>query len=244
MAAWVPFVGLLSIPVAAVGALIGFIGILVSLIGRRSGVGMPVAGLFVSLLAVGLAVLATGITSAGIAHSVAAANMTNQTVPGAPMGTTEPPTSWAPAGSPVVQGDCQISIKTVRVGKVPLKGLGGETSTSTDDLLMIDVEIANQNATRKLDYKSWAGADFNFGRDFATLTDNFGNVYKRTTFGMDKPVGRVESQSIYPGSPITDQLAFEVPLTNIQFLHLEMPASNIGGDGMLRVEIPASMVQR
>lgn len=53
---WIPFVGMLAVPVAAIGLLVGAMGFLVSLIGRRSGVGMPFAGLFLCGLAIVIAV--------------------------------------------------------------------------------------------------------------------------------------------------------------------------------------------
>jgi hypothetical protein len=260
-AAWVPFIGLLSVPIAAIGGLIGFVGLLVSLIGRRSGVGMPVAGLFVCGLAIGLAIFATGLVSATIAHSAAMANATNQISAPVPMASpstppsdspsaapppappTDPKEAWAPATSPVVQGDASVSVSAIKIGKVPIKTIGGDTTTSDDDLLMIDVAITNKSTTHKLNYQSWAGARFSIDRDFATLQDNFGNTYKRTTFGMDKPIARADNASIYPGTPITDELVFEKPLANVQYLHLEMPAGNMGGTGRLRIEIPATMIQ-
>jgi hypothetical protein len=140
-------------------------------------------------------------------RSIRRTALPNQTVPGVPAATAESAISWAPASSPILQGDAQISIKMVKVGKVRLKGFGDETSSSADDLLMIDIGVANQSPTRKLDYKTWAGAEFNLGRDFATLTDNFGNVYKRTTFGMDKPEA-AEFQSRYPALRILNPVGF------------------------------------
>ena len=37
-------------------------------------------------------------------------------------------------------------------------------------------------------------------------------------------------------------LVFELPVENTQWLHLELPAKNFGGSGMLRFEIPMSKV--
>jgi hypothetical protein len=63
---WIPFVGILSIPLSALGILFGVIGILVSAVGRRSGIEMPVAGSIVCIVALAIAVASTGGTSAAI----------------------------------------------------------------------------------------------------------------------------------------------------------------------------------
>jgi len=64
-------------------------------------------------------------------------------------------------------------------------------------------------------------------------------------FGMfNRPVGRVDSDSIYPGKSLTDVLIFEPPLENIQQLDLEMPARNVGTEGHFRIRIPASAIER
>ncbi len=59
---------------------------------------------------------------------------------------------------------------------------------------------------------------------------------------MSKPEGRVDRESIYPGKAITDVLIFELPVENAEHLDLELPAENFGGTGMVRLRIPARMV--
>jgi hypothetical protein len=76
-----------------------------------------------------------------------------------------------------------------------------------------------------------------------TLTDNFGNGYKQVNFGLGSRVdGQVHSESIYPGKAISDLLVFEKPLDTAQYLLLELPAKNFGGQGRLRFKIPKSMI--
>ena len=259
---WIPFVGMLSIPLSVLGILFGGIGFLVSLVGRRSGVGMPIAGLIVCVVAVVIAVVSTGGTSAAISDAMREADRkrsaTHQEVVSSP-GTTSPPVTpaarpapaklqdenWASASSPVKQGDVQIRIVSARVDKVQIKdSFGDGTSPSKDALLAVTVEVTNLSQTKKLDYRTWAGADFALGRDFAALADNFGNSYKRITFGMDKPVGRIDRDSIYPGKALTDVLVFEEPIESAEDLRLELPGENFNGTGMIRFQIPASMILR
>jgi hypothetical protein len=128
---------------------------------------------------------------------------------------------------------------------VPLETITGN-SRSKDNLLMVKLELLNTNPNKKVEYHSWSGKDISFDRDFATLRDNFDNSYKRISFGLGShPVGAVErSESIYPNKSVTDVLVFELPLETIEYLRLELPAKNFGGTGMLRLQIPRSMIKR
>jgi hypothetical protein len=128
---------------------------------------------------------------------------------------------------------------------VPLKTIS-DNSNSKDDLLMIRLELLNTNPTKKVEYKTWAGRDFSFDRDYATLQDNFGNIYKRITFGFGSfPIGAVDrSDSIYPDKTMTDVLVFELPLDTAAHVDLELPASNYGGEGMIRFRIPKKYIKR
>lgn len=164
------------------------------------------------------------------------------TPPSAPK---KPEIEWASAETPVKQGDVQVQVKGVRVGKVPLKErIGDSNGESKDVLLMIDIEVANVGETKKLDYRSWGGRASSFGTR-TSLTDNFDNKYKVVNFGFSSEVvGSVQSESVYPGKSIRDVLVFEEPIGKVEYLNLELPASQFGGDGMLRIRIPASMIQK
>lgn len=65
LTAWIPIVGVVSIPLSVLGLLFGGIGLLLALVGRRSGVGMPVAAVVVTLVALGLQVFWIGAIASG-----------------------------------------------------------------------------------------------------------------------------------------------------------------------------------
>jgi len=257
---WIPFLGLIIIPLALLGIVFGIIGAIVSLAGRRSSIGMPVAGCVVCVVALIVAILSTGRAAAAIDEAIkeseAMKNATNQektsSTPGGEDSSTEipvagkPPTEkWAPVSAAVKQGGAEVRILEVSLGQVAIKeSFSGDTGQSKDELLAVKIEIKNLTTTKKLEYRSWAGADFSIGRDYATLEDTFDNVYKRITFGMDKPVGRLSAVSVYPGKSVTDILVFEKPLNTVKALRLELPAKNVGGTGMFRFEIPAETIKR
>jgi len=269
---WIPLIGVVSIPVSALGVLLAAIGLLVALVRRGSGIGWPIGGGAVSglALAIGIAqVAALGGAAEAIRQSGEHANRTQQEIvtAGVPSGSTReatarntpeadmpaaqsppaaPEPEWASAKNAVRQGDIELRVMRVLTGKVPLRsGFGDGESSSEDDLLAIHLEIINRSQNKKIEYRSWLGRDIAFSRDYATLQDNFGNTYKRISFGFGtKIVGHTESESIYPGKSLGDVLVFELPIDTAEYLRLELPAKNFGGEGMLRLQIPADMIQR
>jgi hypothetical protein len=269
---WIPFLGMLAIPVAIIGIILAAIGFLIGIF-RKSSKGGAIAGGITCLLAIVISVSVTGKTAAVISESLAKADKTNQNEQRGAVASGQPVTPIATSAVPVpkvsppaaqshapvvewgnyeadkyfVQGIMAVKIQSLTIGKTPLVSAIGRDreGVSTDDLLMISIVVMNQSEGKKVDYQSWAGERLGFTSDFAKLTDNFDNTYKRVTFGgMNKPKGQLERESIYPGKEVSDVLVFEVPVEKASELKLELPAKNFGGDGYLRIKIPASVVSR
>jgi len=163
------------------------------------------------------------------------------------VGMSPPPaTTWAPFDVPVIQGNTRIQVISASVDLVPLKSSMGDSPINSNEAqLILKVRIENLSTTVKQDYTTWAGADFSVERDYASVEDEHGNIYKRIDFGeLNPPVGRNAQDSIYPGKAIEDVLVFEPPVDAAQELHLELPAKNFGGDGMLRILIPTQKLDR
>jgi hypothetical protein len=270
---WIPWLGLFSIPVALLGLVLGLIGLALAVIGRRSGLAASIVGAGISLGSIALAVLITVRASKAFTdswektqkeqravakavddrgHPVVAQPKTEPTEVGIPQpspiekGQDVPAAKsseeWVTAPTPAKLGDVIVKVSTVKIDRVPLKGITGE-GQSQEPLLMVSLEISNTNPNRKIDYKSWAGEQISFGRDFASLKDNNGNSYKRISFGFsERVIGRSDSDSIYPEKALGDILVFEIPLKTAEALHLELPAPNVGEKGFFRIRIPASMI--
>jgi hypothetical protein len=154
-------------------------------------------------------------------------------------GTREELVDWSSATAPVRHGE--VRIESVAVGKVPLVGSLGYGITTQDELLAIKVQLRNVSRSTKIEYHSWMHHDFSMDRDYATLADNFANSY-RSTSGFSSETLYLES--LYPGKSLSDVLTFERPVGEVEYLDLELPAKNFGGQGMVRVRIPASMITR
>ena len=266
---WIPVIGLLTIPLSLIGLLLALIGLIMAAVSKKTGFVFPISGGLVCVIAIAIAVLTTGGFTKAVTDATANAQKTNQSVvpnekveispTSQPAPSTsaasemskstppEPPAEqWTSAANAVKQGDVQIRITEVRVGKIALKDMFGDASESTEPHLAITVEVSNLSAAKKLDYRTWRGSDFGFGEEYATLTDDNENTYKRVGFGSSStPVGGIQIiESIYPGKTITDVLVYEMPVDAAKWLRLKLPAQNFKGDGMLRFEIPASMIER
>jgi hypothetical protein len=250
---WVPLLGTVAIPIGVLGIVIGGLGFLVSLIGGKSGVGMPFAGMVICGLAVFISFSMTKATVSALDQVAKAADHARDATSASPSTTkpagagsdTEAAVVWTPMGSMIVRGDVGVWVKDVTRGHVPLEDAVDQgRRRSSDDALIINIGLVNQSKTKKLDYRTMAGGDFSLSRDYATLTDNFGNTYKRITFGYsNKPAGRTNSASLYPGKQLSDVLVFEVPAESATHLDLEIPAENVGGEGFYRFRIPVAKVR-
>jgi len=272
---WIPLLGVISLPVAALGTLLGGAGLLLSLIRRGSSLGYCIGGLSTCGIAFFVAItvngaLANGLKSLGDGLDSAARRQTatnqqpvakTQTASlarlAAPQIKAPPPKSppskpddkplvteeWASAETSVRQGDMEIEVSSVVVGRVDVQTLGS-SAKSKEVLLTVTVKLTNLSESKKVDYSTWGETSFSFGDNSVSMKDNFGNSYKTVNFGISEPEGRISSDSIYPEKSLTDVLIFEVPVEKATHLELALPAKNFHGTGMIRFRIPASMIRR
>ena len=148
-----------------------------------------------------------------------------------------------PSSMSITKEEVQVWIKSVSIKQISMSD-GLTTSRSRDPLLSITVGITNLKQNKKINYKTWAGQSFSFGRDFATAKDNFDNSYKRITFGLMETVeGSTDNESIYPQTTIYDVLVFEKPISGIDYIEIELPAKNFGGSDMLTFRIPKESIE-
>jgi hypothetical protein len=74
---WVPFLGLLALPLAALGVLLGLIGLALAVVGQRVGAAPSVVGLALSAGSVAVAIAITGSVSQSISKSMEKASVTS-----------------------------------------------------------------------------------------------------------------------------------------------------------------------
>ena len=226
---WIPFLGLLVIPFAAIGLLLAVIGITAAIVGKKSSLSFPVSGAVVCVVATLIALFVTGGISRLIVKQADQANSTNQKIPAtSPAGAvvesatnriTGGEENWSKSDT-VQQGDLQIKISDI--------------SSIKYGPYQITLLLSNLTDTKKIDFTTWRGKAFSVERDYATLTDDNGNEYKRIDA---TELNYSDGFSIYPKRAANDFLFFQPPVANRKWLHLELPASNFGGSGMIRFEI-------
>lgn len=145
----------------------------------------------------------------------------------------------------IQQGDIQIKVEDwSELADVYVESPGDPGGFATyNHFFTLRVVVSNLSKTKKVDFTTWRGEPSSFARDYAILSDNNGNIYKRINFGSkpirENPFRNVENETvIYPQESATDLLVFELLVKDVKWLHLELPGRNYGGHGMLRFEIP------
>jgi hypothetical protein len=241
---WIPLVNILTIPLVAIGVLLGAAGLVVSLLLRKSGVAWPAIGIGLNIAAFLIAAQVSKHTAMAIEKAVNEVPKPRD-VP-KPVIAGNAKAKIEPATDQVVEtlGDVKVRVARVELGKPSMKDLMGSASKAKEEFLLLTIEIASTNDAAKINYRTWGSSPFRFDSNFATLTDDLGNTYKRISFGAsDKIDGRVDSGSVYPDKPIEDLLIFETPLAKAKTLTLEMPGANVGQTGAFRLKIDRDQIK-
>jgi hypothetical protein len=259
---WVPFLGILSIPVSVIGGILALVGLGLALAKKETGAGIPAAATLLCGVTFVLPIWSTGKVVSDLQDSRAKAreSVVRQTIVSDPVETSSnkrPETTedapvnqqtiedWIPSTKAVTQGNIQVTITGIRCGSVECKSPFGQSASQKDKYLLVTVRLQNVSTNKKVDYKTWNGEMIQFGNAFATLEDNSGNVYKRIgfPFGME-PIGQVRSESIYPGKEVSDLLVFEPPIEGNGPLKLSLPAANFSGQGTIKYQISETQITR
>lgn len=213
--AWVPLLGLLATPLGVLALILGIIGFVIACVRKGSGIGFPIAGTAISIMAlligfaVNYAVLSGPIEQAREAAHRSKERLKNgvDVADAAPRedhqdqrGNDKPADPWEAARMVAEDDSIRVEVESVTVGKVKLKDFSGEAN-SKDELLQIKVRITNTSDTKKLNYQTWSGRFVDSG----SLRDDLDNSYKRISFGLgDTVVGQLRAESIYPSKSIVD----------------------------------------
>jgi hypothetical protein len=134
-------------------------------------------------------------------------------------------------------GDLKVTIVAATKPRPTAAGAGAKPAAA--GLLLVTVEVRNPNGTKKVEFPGWAPRGLARG---TALIDNFGNVYHAKPLGRAPVPGEGPPTSIYPDGVGREVLAFEPPVPKIDFLLLELPASILGGKGVLKFKIPAEKI--
>lgn len=231
----VPLVGMIAIPIAVIGLLLGIVAIIVSAAGKRSALGMPIAGTVVNAAAFVMPVLYITVFIHTATHVLATMPPPSPAMIrsfAAMIPATAPSSGEAGAGSvgqSATLGNATVQVTRVGLARVPLVSPDGNNSTSPTRMLCIDLQISNNSGTQTIQYRSWAGS--RSGADVASLSDDAGTACRLAALGVLKPQGRTDSAAIFAGRSIQDVLVFDPPSPTARTLHLHLPGRNVQASG-------------
>ena len=251
---WIPILGLFAIPVALIGLVLAFIGVVMAAINKKTGFVFPISGGIVCILSVCIALITTGAVaklysdskkSNQIPVSTSAETSNQRSVSSSPTVTSSlvaPSNSeWTQSRS-VKQGDIQLTL--IKTHIETQRSIAHDDPRYKDLVLTngfaVEIEITNLSPAKIVRGKGWSG------ENNVTLTDNFGNKYPQNTYRNPDPrwpsPPLMDEFTLYPNQSTRDYMRFDTLVKNIQWLHLELPAENFGGSGVIRFEIPASQI--
>ncbi|MDP1561411.1 MAG: hypothetical protein Q8M16_08450 [Pirellulaceae bacterium] len=274
---WIPIVGF---ALSGLGLTLGFIGILLAIFRKGSGVGYSITGTALNGISVVIGVIYVTIIGAMISGINEVAKKTQEaherqsrqaqpilpsdSEPNVPVESTPNPQEptpnvpkaepekdvpssttedvWNPADSPLRLGDVTVSITEVVFGQVPLKTIGRD-GQSEEKLLMIRLSIKNETESKKINYRGWMTTFSNLSGVTCSLEDDAGNRYKQINFGINRVIGSVESDSIYPGESLSDAIVFERPIGTAKRLLLKFSGKGMEQEGEFRLAIPKEMIR-
>ncbi|MCC6322294.1 MAG: hypothetical protein IT438_12765 [Phycisphaerales bacterium] len=272
---WIPVIGMISIPLCLIGAAAGGLGAwtlrarsrLVPLAARS--LALPLGGAALSVLALAIA----GVVALGPAETATGAVRAAPTVlPDAKMSEAKPARSLAIVGShtsgeaaslftprpaatppvtpaeapkPVKIGDAEVELVSASVENLLLIGEAGRShGESTDKMLVIKLRVRNAGDSA-ISYLSFAGDEANLDGRAASLADERGVRFRRTTFEIGvAPIGRVRQDRLPAGRDLTDTLVFHVPPTSITNASITLHGECVGAAGTVELTFPASMIRR
>jgi hypothetical protein len=243
-------VRVLTIPLSALGCLLGLMGILTS--EPRTWKTLLIPG-SAALFGLGLLLVACcwptvlGDNFARVDREVPVDTTTPKLI-----GRDGKPPSAAPANSDWLDasqgaahwGNVRVAVRGLSVGPVTLGGPGGPGATKKR-CVQVRLRLTNIGTSAPLTYRSWGGMGTVPSEHPATLTDSQGKNYSSCNHQLGRPVkGQVQEVTLKPGQQVEDLLVFDAPTKNVEFYRLQLPASAWGGEGVLRLHLPLELLQK
>jgi len=154
---------------------------------------------------------------------------------------------WNDAAREVRHGDLSLRVESVELGPAWTRSSADDDFAPTaEKFLLVKVTLGNIGPERKLHYLGWGSFSASVNGTTGRLLDEDNHRYASRSFGNGVEVrGRVSrSEDIVQDKPVEDTLVFEPPPPDAGTLRLELPAENVGGSGHIRLEIPATAIDR
>lgn len=145
---------------------------------------------------------------------------------------------WIDATREGVQmDDLRVRIRNVQMRQREVKGTDGKMRLTREKFVSIAVRVQNVGVTRKVEFDGWA-VPATPESPAVTLRDHQGKTYRFRPQTGSPPTRTV----LTPTKSAEETLVFDAPTTPFDHLRLELPAAAFGGAGVLRFQIPRSMI--
>lgn len=102
--------------------------------------------------------------------------------------------------------------------------------------LVVTVYLQSLDATKRYHYRTWRDSNPN-------PRDNFGNRYAQVISDFGLPAGARTAAGVTSEIGIGDVLVFERPLAAATYLDLDLPAKNVGKEGVYKFRIATKDIQ-
>jgi phage FluMu protein Com len=253
MWAWVPAVGMVTLPVSLIGLVLAIAGLFAARIGQQAGIGIPLAAVFVCGIAIFVPFISWNIYSATRnAQSKSAPVVHYEPPPPVP---TKPPSLLDDVpkerfklGERIPAGPVEIQVVSASVTRPQIKSkLNDEITTADRPALVVKVAVHGRaGAETKAPFRTWNGAVFGIGAKPARVIDEENKqAYACIEYGiMNTLVGAAELSEVAVGAVVEDTVAFEPPPADAKALLLVLPLENVREKGAIAVEIAADQVAR
>ncbi|HEV3078425.1 MAG TPA: hypothetical protein VGY66_01545 [Gemmataceae bacterium] len=236
----------LVLPMAATGVFLGSLGLLVRS-ARNSGVGLPGAGLAVSVPVMLIAIFWPDVLGLPGRAPESKPSAGTQTVYHFAKGSVqhEAPrkNEWIDAGEEAIQQNgMRVRVTAVLVKAVELKDGQGRRRPG-EICLLVKLRVSNASVDRRVDYGSWGESPDKEQKTMPRLTDDSGKEYRLQKFEPGWTiVGHVPKASLPTAKWVDDVLVFQSPARGIAYLRLELPGAAVGLAGKFQFEIPRRMI--
>ncbi len=231
-------------PLAGVGVLVGLVGALVAGAENLSRLAVPIGGASVSGLALVVAWFLPSLLGPGYEASRVTSDYDPEAIRAIPLqlvssGAEElGPGGYADASrSALHQGLVRVQITGATVA--PVQVVDSKKRFTKQSFLAITVRIQHLGHGNRFRFVHWDTTGERPVPAASATTDGRKLIAANT--GQDVPVGVTFGYDVFPGKSVDDQLLFEAP-DAVGPVRVELPAEAWGGRGVLRFQIPSSMI--
>jgi hypothetical protein len=251
----IPFAGVVGVLVGGLGLLLGIAGMIVALVRQGRGIGFPIAGSALSVLAINIAMFWASLFG-GVSKSLSDA--------GKPFGPTAPREAGSGSKAPVTQAENNVRWDKIgsaqRVDDVSVKCLQARPASFSckhwggwkirGPMLVVELKLTNTSPTKIVKFAGWQEAT-------SVVEDEHGNRYALIDFGVDfegfgdglwsrwKLVADVDAGSIlaqnlmlHPGKSYITYLFCAKPADISKEARLTLRSKALGGTGTVRLRVP------